>query len=260
MKKAIATVLSVILSGALLVYAGSRAYDFIAATMPAGQQAVAFMALAATEGGIVIWLLYFLFGAAGQFQRGISMLMVIVDLIGSFALYTFDTLYRSGQAGQIAALSGDEVRGVILGLNALILLNVAASVACHLMDPDAQRRGAEQEARDTIETKALSAISRDAESLAAELAPGLAAQWVRDMRAKYNDYGVMGFERAEDTTTRRKVLKVQPTPNPAPSLTQSLFKRVNLPRRTPSRLRLRAVANLQAMDIDPNLQAGEDLK
>lgn len=185
MKRVLATLFITTVAIVLAVYSAWRSLDFISLTIPPEQQAMGFLALLATEGGIFCWMLYFLFGAGGAWQRGISLVMTIVDLCGSVALFSADTLLRSGQNGLVATMAPDEIRLIILALSGLIALNVAATIACHLFDPAHQRRAAEQEAFDEVENLALATIRQNSQSLAAELAPVLAADWIADARARY---------------------------------------------------------------------------
>ena len=98
----------------LFVYAASRSLDFIQSTLPPDQKIIGFLGLFATEGGSVIWLTVYLKEASGHAQKATSFLIAIADMIGSIGLFTFDTLYRSGQNGAIAALTPDDIRNVIL--------------------------------------------------------------------------------------------------------------------------------------------------
>lgn len=185
MKKAIAILLSTILALALLVYSALRSLDFIGATLPPDKQILAWFALMATEGGLVLWLLYFLYGAAGAWQRGTALLMVVVDLVGAVALFTADTMFRSGEMGLTSALSGDAIRMVILAMSGIIAVNIAAGVLTHLTDPDVRKKQAAEEANDSIEELAIKLINQDAQGLAAELAPLIAADWRIQTRARF---------------------------------------------------------------------------
>lgn len=185
MKKSLATILTSVLGLALLAYSASRSVDFVMATLPPGQQVLAFFALAALDIGLVLWLLYFLHGATGGFQRAIGLIMVIIDLVGAIAVFTTDTLLRSGQSGMIATMVPATIQIAILGLSLVIGLNVSAIVFCHLFDPAARRAMAEQESIDAIESQALKLIGESTANLAAELAPGLANNFLQDTKSRY---------------------------------------------------------------------------
>jgi hypothetical protein len=188
MIKKIGSLMVTLLALALLVYSATRSMDFIALTLPNDKQILAYFALAALDGGLIAWLLSYLYGSRGAWQRAISLLMVIVDLLGAVAMFTFDALYRSAERGLIAGLSPETVQATIIGLSLIIALNIAATVAHHLADPERIKMQAEEEAFARIEEATLRQIARNAEQLAAEVAPVLASAWQAQTRARYLSY------------------------------------------------------------------------
>jgi hypothetical protein len=114
--------------------------------------------------------------------------MVLVDLVGAVAMFTLDTLYNTGKAGMTTALTADQLQTAVLMLSAVIGLNIAATVAHHMTNPDQLREQAEEEAFDKVETATLKQISKNADQLAAQLAPTLAADWMQNTRARYMSY------------------------------------------------------------------------
>ena len=70
-------------------------------TLPADKQVLAYFGLAALDGGLLAWLLAYLHGSHGGWQRGIAIMMVLVDFIGAVAMFTLDTIYNTGKAGLI---------------------------------------------------------------------------------------------------------------------------------------------------------------
>jgi hypothetical protein len=191
--KWIARVLFYAVSIGLLVYAATRSLDFIQSTMPADQKLVGYLGLLATSGGSIAWLAVFLFYAQGTPQKGLSMLMTIIDLLGEFALMSFDTLYRSGESGMTAALSADEVRMVIIGLSILIALNIGATFAFHLIDPETSKRMREESARDTLDDEVLKEIERRAPQLASQMVPNIVAQWEDDFSTRFANMSALGL-------------------------------------------------------------------
>ncbi len=185
MLKKIGSLLVTVLALALLVYSATRSLDFISLTLPPDRQILAWFGLAALDGGLVFWLLAYLYGSRGGWQRAISLLMIIVDLVGAVAMFTADTLYNAGKNGLTAALTADQISTAVLALSGIIALNIAATVAHHLTDPDQLKVQAEEEAFDKVEQAALGQISKNADKLAAELAPMLADDWMEVTRAKY---------------------------------------------------------------------------
>ena len=130
--------------------------DFISATLPPDRQILAIFGLAALDGGLVLWLVFFISGAKGAMQRGIALLMVVIDFLGCVAIFTLDTLLRTGQAGMTGQLTPAAIQTAVLALSLVIALNIAAVVGTHLTDQET-RRGhmVQEEARDTVEDLAI---------------------------------------------------------------------------------------------------------
>ena len=191
--KWIARVMFYAVSLGLLAYAATRSLDFITSTMPANQKLVGYLGLLATSGGSIAWLAVFLFYAQGTAQKGLSMLMTVIDLLGEFALFTFDTLYRSAESGMIAQLSADEIRMVIIALSVLIALNIGATFAFHLVDPETSKRMREESARDTLDDEVLKEIERRAPQLASQMVPNLISQWEADFTTKFANMSALGL-------------------------------------------------------------------
>jgi hypothetical protein len=141
--------------------------------------------LVAFDGGLVGWTLFYLHGAKGAWQRGISAMMIAVSLAGVLIAFGADTLYQANARGTLATLDPTLVATAIWGMVLIIGTNVGAVTAIHLTDPDTRKAQAEEEARDRITEAALLQIASNAESLAAELAPQLGAAWLTEMRAQY---------------------------------------------------------------------------
>jgi hypothetical protein len=188
MIKKIGILLVTILGGALLVYSATRSLDFIGLTLPADRQILAYFGLAALDGGLVAWLLSYLNGSRGAWQRAISILMVIVDTLGAIGMFTMDTLYQTGKNGMTKAMTPEAMTNAVLLLSGIIALNIIATIAHHITDPDKLREQAEEEAFAKVEDATLKQISKNAESLAAQLAPVMAADWQAQTQAKYLSY------------------------------------------------------------------------
>ncbi|HEY3311205.1 MAG TPA: hypothetical protein VGK00_06145 [Anaerolineales bacterium] len=185
MFKKIGALITTILGLVLLVYSAARSLDFITLTLPADRQILAYFGLAALDGGLLAWLLAYLYGSRGGWQRAISILMVIVDTIGAVIMFTLDTLFNTGKAGMTAAMSQDTLQTAVLALSGIIALNIVSVIAHHLTDPDKLREQAEEEAFAKVEDATLRQISENANQLAAEVAPMLAVDWMQNSRARY---------------------------------------------------------------------------
>jgi hypothetical protein len=185
MFKKMGSVAVIMLSGLLLVYSASRSLNFISMTLPPERQILAWFGLAALDIGLVVWLIAFLFGSHG-WQRPLAALMVGVDLIGAIAMFSADTWYEAGRSGLINTMSPGEVQMVVIVLCGIIACNIAAAVVHVILDPEQLKAMAEEDAQDRIEEATLKKISEQAEALAAELAPKIAADWTTRTRAKYS--------------------------------------------------------------------------
>jgi hypothetical protein len=209
MIKKIGILLVTVLGGALLVYSATRSLDFISLTLPADRQVLAYFGLAALDGGLVAWLLSYLNGSRGAWQRAISILMVCVDVVGAIGMFTMDTLYNAGKNGMTKAMTPEEMTNAILALSGIIALNIIATVAHHITDPDKLREQAEEEAFAKVEDATLKQIAKNADTLAANLAPVMAADWQAQTQARYMSYVGTG-QRPTIDVTARDVMPVLP--------------------------------------------------
>ncbi len=211
----IAKVLFYVISGALLIYAASRSLDFITATLPPDQRIVGYLGLAATSGGMIAWLLLFLYSAEGIGQRVTSGIMTVLCMIGEFGLFTMDTLYQAGESGMTNKLTPDEIKLVVLALSALIAVNILATVLYHLMNPENIKRMRESSVRDQLEAKTLKEIEERGDELARKLAPQLASQWADEFENRFADMQSLGLgEKQKDSPASERPARIN-----APALT-----------------------------------------
>ena len=206
--KFVATVAFLVIGGGLLVYAASRSLDFVQTTLPANDQALGYFALLATSGGMIGWLLVFLYRADGIIQRGTALLMVLLDFLGEAALFTMDTLYRSGENGLVGQMTQDEVRIVILGMSALIAINIFATIVFELGRIDVLKEIAEGAARDLVMFKALARIEKDSETVADEMMEDIVNQWRGNFRSAFGTADKLGIGQYETKKSE------QPAANP----------------------------------------------
>jgi hypothetical protein len=184
MAKKLGSIMVFVLGAVLLAYSASRSLNFIELTLPADQKGLAYFGLAALDGGLIGWTLSYLKGSKG-WQRAIALIMAMVDLIGVIGMFTMDTLYNSGEAGLTKAMDAQQMTNAVLAMSVIIGLNIAATIFHHMVDPESLREQAEEEAFDRVESATLKQIARNAEQLAAQLAPTLAADWMRQTQARY---------------------------------------------------------------------------
>jgi hypothetical protein len=191
--KSISKILFYVVAGSLMVYAAARSLHFVQSTLSGGNEILGYLALAATSGGAIVWLLVFLHTAHGTGQKAIAGIMVVIDLLGEFALFTIDTLMTSGETGMIQNLAPEEIQGVIIGMSILIALNIAATVAFHLVDPDNMKTMREAGVRDKLEDESLKLIEKKGEEIARDLAPRLAEQWAQEFEARFSNLQSLGL-------------------------------------------------------------------
>lgn len=206
--KFVATVAFLVIGGGLLVYAASRSLDFVQTTLPSNDQVLGYFALLATSGGMIGWLLVFLYRADGILQRGTALLMVLLDFFGEAALFTMDTLYRSGENGLVGQMTQDEIRMVILGMSALIAINIFATIIFELGKMEVLKEIAEGAARDLVMFKALARIEKDSETVAEEMTEEIVNQWRGNFRSAYGTADKLGIGQYE---TKKQA---QPMPKP----------------------------------------------
>lgn len=185
MGKKLGSILVLIVGAGLMLYSMARTFHLLSATLPAGQEILAAVALLGFDLGLVAWLIVFLKGAEGGLQRSIAALMIVIDLIAVVAGFLGDTLLVSGQSGLLAALDASSRQTIVLVTAMAIAANIAAVVFYHMASPENLRRMAEESARDKIQNQSLQAISQQANLLAEQLAPIIAADWVRQMQAEF---------------------------------------------------------------------------
>lgn len=213
--KFVALVAFFVIAGGLLAYAASRSLDFVQTTLPAKDQVLGYFALLATSGGMLGWLLVFLYRADGIIQRGTALIMVLVDFAGEAALFTMDTLYRSGESGLVSEMTQSEIKTVILAMSALIALNIFATLVFELGKMHILREIAEGAARDLVMFKALAQIEKDSETVADDMVPEIVGQWRGSFRSAYGTAEQLGLGQYQT--------KDQPAPEKKPARAISLW-------------------------------------
>ena len=187
MNKAIAMIVTLAIGVTLMIYSASRTLALLQLTLPVGQRDMAFLALAAFDGGLVAWVLTFMFGASGAYQRGISALMIIVCLVGVIVGFGADSILGALNGGIVAksAVDGNFGLTVVLATVAIIALNIAAVTAFHVLSPENRRRMQEETFSDHIEAAAFQKSNEAIPQLAAQLAAELTASRMARLNAKY---------------------------------------------------------------------------
>ena len=241
MNKAISLIITLAIGLMLMIYSASRTLALLQLTLPAGQKEMAFLALAAFDGGLIAWVLTFMFGAEGAWQRGISLIMVVVSLIGVVVGFGADSILGAVHGGIVdAGQIGKEFGlAVVLATVAIIASNIAAVTFFHVLSPSNRRHMQEESFSDHIEAAAFQKSNEAIPMLAATLAQDLTASRMSRLNAKYQAL-IASDQRALPDTKRANV--VDPLPPLAAPPAAAVAGNGNGHRRLDADVRLSEVA------------------
>lgn len=172
---------TIILGGlilALLIFTASRTVHFLQLTFPPDFAYVAYLALAAFDGGIIGWSIFATVSAEGAMQRGLAYLMIFVCLVGVILTTVADTIISSGQNGLTKVPPYMATIGV-WGSLVVIILNVVAGVVAHLASPHHVRKFQLESIHDEIHQLTIQHIRASALDIAPKIAAESADHWVR---------------------------------------------------------------------------------
>src|SRR5690348_15082760 len=139
MAKSLTFILVALMALALMLFTASRTLDLLQVLLPANQSVFAFLGLVAFDGGLLGWSLWFAYGARGQYQRAIALLMVILSLIAIGISTIADLMISASAKGLVNALSEQQRLAILLAVGAIVFINVAAFFLTHITDPDRLR-------------------------------------------------------------------------------------------------------------------------
>lgn len=172
---------TIILGGlilALLIFTASRTVHFLQLTFPPDFAYVAYLALAAFDGGIIGWSIFATVSAEGAMQRGLAYLMIFVCLVGVILTTVADTIISSGENGLTKVPPYMATIGV-WGSLVVIILNVVAGVVAHLASPHHVRKFQLESIHDEIHQLTIQHIRASALDIAPKIAAESADHWVR---------------------------------------------------------------------------------
>lgn len=234
MNKAIAMTVTLLIGLALMIYSASRTLALLQMTLPAGQGDLAFLALAAFDGGLIGWTLTFMFGAEGSWQRAIAAMMIAVCLVGVIVGFGADSILGALNGGVVArgTVDGNFGLTVVLATVAIIALNIAATVGFHVMSPANRRRMQEETFSDHIEAAAFKKSGEAIPILAAQLAEQLTASRMAGLNAKYQSMMVTDQRRLPSLssamiTTNRPRRQIASRPAVEPSRLDKIKERLS---------------------------------
>ena len=187
-----------IIAIALLAFTGFRSVHLVSSTLPADAQVLGFAALAALDLGVLGWLIFATRGARGS-QRTIATLMICVDLVGITAATLGDTMLIGG---------GDAARSMVSTIALwivpiVVVANVAATIATHLLDPDQALRDAKRALSDELDWQLATSLRENAGTTAAGAIPEAVKHQQREMVARFMS-GLQTIEQVGNKTSNGK--------------------------------------------------------
>ncbi len=182
-----------LIAGALLLFTGFRSVHLVSSTLPPDAQILGFAALAALDLGLIAWLVYATRGARGA-QRTIAILMICVDLAGVSAAVIGDTMLIGGGSAESGLVS----TVALWVLPVIVIANVAATVACHLLDPNQALRDANRSLQDELDWQVAKGISDNAAQVASNVTPAAIEAKQREMIAGF----LAGIKELEKTAAK----------------------------------------------------------
>ena len=158
----------------VLLWTASLTVSFMQGVLPGAFWAVPYLSLVVFDGGMIGWLIVYLYNAEGSMQRTIALGLTVFNLLG-VGLMTIAEIVLGGQA----LTAAPEMLGTVAiwGVGIWTFVNVAGIVAFHLSSPDAKIAAAIQEEKDAVVEEALTDLSNrrtdNAKLLSSQLGAGM---------------------------------------------------------------------------------------
>jgi hypothetical protein len=165
MKKWIASAVALLFGISIIGYTIKLTYDTMKILFP-NDPLLQYIGIALYDGGVIAWLTTFIGRAKGTPQRGISLLMVVLDFLGVVAMVIAGT-YLSGQT--LASIPSWVGGTVVVVTIAAAVLNAGAIYYYHANDPLTREEIQAQELEDTLNEEALDQARYQVERKAQEL-------------------------------------------------------------------------------------------
>lgn len=169
-----------VLALSLLGFTAFRTYHFLSMTFPPDQNYMAYLGLAAFDGGVLLWFFFATKAATGPWQCGISYTMIFVDLAGVVVCTVADMLLTSQSNGLVMTIPPDVAISALYGVILIIIVNILATIVTHLMNPAHLQHMAEERARARIQARVLENIEKRADDIADDVANQLGEHWQDD--------------------------------------------------------------------------------
>lgn len=153
---------------AVLVWTGVLTFSLVSRIMP-GQGFTPWFALALFDGGALTWLFVLRGLARGAWQRGISMLMLGIDLVGVVIMAGGEIMM-----GQTFTDPGDLGVYLVYALVLWTLMNVIAIYGFHATDPEAIKEAEIRDVQDEIIEQSLMKLRLNMGAISARVAGTMA--------------------------------------------------------------------------------------
>lgn len=170
MKKWIATTVFSLLGLVVIGFSIKLAYDVMAVLFP-NDPVLKFMAIALFDGGVIGWLLAYTTKAKGTPQRGVSLLLTVLDFIGVAAM-AIAGIFMGGQT--LADIPTWVGMTVVVVTIAATVLNAGAYYYYHANAPEVIEAIQMQELEDGLNEEALDQARFETERKAREMGAILA--------------------------------------------------------------------------------------
>lgn len=150
----------------LLIFTAFRSVHLVQSTLPADAHILAYSALAGLDLGLLAWLYYSTAGARGQ-QKIVANLMICVDMAGICAATIGDTLL----IGNPESAAGFVAPVALWIVPIIIVANVGATVAVHLVDPEQKIKDMERGLQDELSARVVEYLQQNSSTIAAQAVP-----------------------------------------------------------------------------------------
>ena len=185
------------ISVVIFLWTASLTVSFLQSVLPGSFWAVPYLGLVVFDGGMIGWMIVYLYNSEGSMQRSIALGMTIFNLLG-VGLMTVAEILLGGQSLTVAP----EMLGTfaIWGVGIWTFANVAAIIAFHLSSPDARIAAAIQEEKDAIMDAAMDDMrnrrQENAQRLSRQMGGGLYRTLVSELGVDADGDGIPDvFER-----------------------------------------------------------------
>lgn len=200
----------------ILMWTGYLTTSFLSNVLPASFWIVPYLGLVVFDGGMIGWLIVYLYNAEGSMQRSMALGLTVFNLIG-VGLMTVSEIVLGGQTLTVAP----ELLGTaaIWGVGIWTFVNVAGIIGYHLSSPDARIAAAIQEEKDAVIEQALDNLRNrredNAMALSAQIGGGMYRSLISELGVDRDGDGIPDI--AERPSNRNSGPRVVP-PSP-PQLT-----------------------------------------